>query len=149
MIVCSWIWLFCIWTFVIEVVQLRLSDDLKSHFTDPWNIIDILNVLSLLFVSFMQVFFNTDNLPPYFWGINSLCSLIIWFKLFYFVQMIGEVNWLVQMILKAFAAMLEFLIILIICIFAFGSAYSAHSNYMQDDYECNKVDRIPGPDDED
>lgn len=85
MIVCSWIWLFCIWTFVIEVVQLRLSDDLKSHFLDPWNIIDILNVLSLLFVSFMQVFFNTDNLPPYFWGINSLCSLIIWFKLFYFV----------------------------------------------------------------
>lgn len=52
----------------------------------------------------------------------------------------GSVNWLVQMIIKAAGAMLEFLLILIICIFAFGSAYSAHSNYMEVDYKCKKMD---------
>jgi hypothetical protein len=139
MVVCGWIVIFCIQTIVIEIVQIKQASDWSAHFFDTWNQIDLLNVTSLLFVAGMQVLHDTDTLPPYFWGINSLCSLIIWFKLFYYVQAIGSVNWLVQMIIKAFTAMIEFLLILLICIFAFGSAYSAHSNYIEEDYKCTKV----------
>jgi hypothetical protein len=56
-----------------------------------------------------------------------------------------SVNWLVQMIIKAASAMKEFLFILIIVIFAFGSAYSAHSNYMEVDYNCKKMNDADPP----
>jgi len=42
------------------------------------------------------------------------------------------------MIFMAIAKMVPFLFILLIAIFAFGSAFNAHSNYIEVDYCCAK-----------
>ena len=66
-----------------------------------------------------------------FWIMQAVISLTIWFKLFNLFKINARTAYLIQMITACVVMILPFLLILIITILAFGSAFIMMSNSTQ------------------
>eukprot|EP00347_Sterkiella_histriomuscorum_P008832 403343569 len=105
--------------FYVEVIQ--FIKDPKDYFTDFWNFSDLFSyTLCLLVVLFDRIpsVPNSVNRP-----IASLCLIILWIKLFYFLRVFESTSRLIRMIIEIVNDMKNFLMVLTIGIIGFSGGF--------------------------
>ena len=107
-----------IYFFYIESKQ--FMKDPTDYFGDFWNITDLLSYFLCLIVIILDRA-NVDasiNRP-----IASLCLIILWIKMFYFLRVFESTSKLIRMIIEIVNDMKNFLIVMIIGIVGFSGGF--------------------------
>lgn len=103
------------------IEALQLYKDWRSYFVSPWNVADFICYILMLIV----VVFSTATIPNYvIRPIASVCLIVLWVKMFYFLRVFETTSRLIRMIIEIVNDMKNFLFVLLIAIIAFtGSFY--------------------------
>jgi len=102
--------------------EIRRGGSILHHILDMWNLVDIINIVTLVIMTGLALYDRQYKMKSYFWGISTICSFIIWTKLLYFFRWYKKLNWMIDMVVTTLRskAMWAFIAILIVTIFAFA-----------------------------
>ena len=98
----------------------------KNHDIQYLTIDFMVMQLSPLFILAVFIFAHVkgkDNLNEGFWVLNGFASLFIWMRLVSYLQVNERLSFIIGMIYQCFTEMAEFLIILMIGVFAFTDGF--------------------------
>jgi len=104
--------------FYVEAVQFIKTP--KEYFTSFWNITDLFSYsLCIMVVLFDRFNVKSSVNRP----IASVCLIILWIKLFYFLRVFESTSRLIRMIIEIVNDMKNFLIVLMIGIVGFSGGF--------------------------
>ncbi|GMH64615.1 hypothetical protein TrST_g10092 [Triparma strigata] len=124
-----------LWTYFArdEFRQLIVAGAAREHFTDFWNVLDFLSLISIAIAYALRFIGEEGWSVPWFATALPLAYL----NTLYFMQGFEESGQLVRMILGIMKGILVFLIILIVCVIGF--AFSFYILYRQGKGEYNSA----------
>jgi hypothetical protein len=91
-----------------------------DYFAQIWNYLDIIPPI-LICYTVSATFF--DESRPYLRSILAIASLLMWFKILYFLRIYKQTGYLIRMIIEVIYDMRIFLLVLMITIFGFANAF--------------------------
>ena len=118
-----------------------------AHFLDMWNLLDIINISTLIVMTMFAIKDSKSKMKSYFWAFSTICSFIIWAKLLYFFRWYKSFNWMIDMVKTTLSsnAMWAFIGILVVTIFAFASAFNAHATYVKKVWSKEACEKLETP----
>ena len=105
------------WAYV-EFTQMMFHKSV--YFKSFWNLLDLSSVVLNTAVVIME--FSTADFAQIN-RVSSVSVLILYFKIFYFLRIFFETGYLVRMIIEIVKDMRNFVLILLISVFAFANSY--------------------------
>ena len=105
------------WAYV-EFTQMMFHKSV--YFKSFWNLLDLSSVVlntAVVIMEFSNAEFAQIN------RVSSVSVLILYFKIFYFLRIFFETGYLVRMIIEIVKDMRNFVLILLISVFAFANSY--------------------------
>ena len=93
-----------------------------SYFTSVWNFLDVFppSLAMILIVWDIFTFTSVTIVEPALW---SIVAFLMWLKFLYFFRIFEPTAYLIRMIIEVAIDMRAFMIVLIVCIIAFGNAF--------------------------
>jgi hypothetical protein len=115
-----------IYFFYVESIQFLKEP--RGYFTEFWNACDIVNYNLCLLVILMDA---SNAEVAMIRPIASICVIILWIKLFYFLRVFESTSKLIRMIFEIVNDMKNYLIVLSIGIFGFANGFYILSQNQQ------------------
>jgi len=70
--------------------------------------------------------FTNGVVNPYFWAVQSVSVLIMWWKLLYFFRTDKDLSWLVTLVIASLKKILPFLFVFAVMIMGFSISFLLH-----------------------
>lgn len=106
----------------------------SKHFSDIWNIIDIINP-TLVLMMLVNYYIDDDRLQVNTWEtiMSAFSTFTMWAKQLYFLRVFDAYSYLIRMINQVIIDMKEFLVVLMLAIVAFSDTYRTISDGNDED----------------
>jgi len=115
---------------ILEIIQIKSNG--ISYFFDVWNVVDV----GSLSLNALYVYGETTNgiAPDQLSVIASICLLLMWFKLFYWMRLFKPFSAFIRMITEIIKDVKVFLVMLLISLSAFANIiFVLNQNRIHDD----------------
>ena len=114
-----------IYTFIMILISLKFVG--FTMFEKPWVYIDIMYILFIGTISINTLLVSMTNKSPVseenIRTLSAACSILIFGKMIYFLQIVDQVAPLINIIIKIFYDIGWFVIILMVFVFAFSNSF--------------------------